>query len=144
MLIRWYNGHGVSDGLPFFYGQFCIALDKCRAMIRGRSNFPFSSELFCLFFERFPETRPIFSIILLGQDSCVDAHVGGDDAQEGPGGVSSQDCARHTRATRQCDRSHVRHGVVSLRGLDWRGCPTSSSQQMSHQMIEVILVFCLN
>jgi hypothetical protein len=40
--------------------QFCIALDRCRAMIHGRENFPFASELFCLFFERFPETRPTF------------------------------------------------------------------------------------
>jgi hypothetical protein len=47
----------------------------------------------------------------------VDVHVGGDDAQEGPAGVSGQDFARRTRATRQCDRSHVRHGVVSLRGF---------------------------
>jgi hypothetical protein len=42
-------------------------------------------------------------------------HVGGDDAQEGLGGFSSQDCVRHTRATRQCGGSHVRHGVMSLR-----------------------------
>jgi hypothetical protein len=29
-------------------------------MMDRRVNFPFSSELFCLFFERFPETRPTF------------------------------------------------------------------------------------
>ena len=40
--------------------QFCTTLDRCRAHAQGRVNFPFSSELFCLFFERFPETRPTF------------------------------------------------------------------------------------
>jgi hypothetical protein len=49
--IRWY---------AIFLRQFCIALDRCRAMIHGMENFPFSSKLFCLFFERFPETRPTF------------------------------------------------------------------------------------
>jgi hypothetical protein len=29
-------------------------------MIHGRLNFPFALELFCLFFERFPETRQTF------------------------------------------------------------------------------------
>ena len=29
-------------------------------MIDGRENFPFTLELFCLFFERFLEMRPIF------------------------------------------------------------------------------------
>jgi hypothetical protein len=47
----------------------------------------------------------------------VDSHVGGDDAQEGPVEVSSEDFSKHTRATRQCDRSHVHHGVVSLCGF---------------------------
>jgi hypothetical protein len=47
----------------------------------------------------------------------MDAHVGKKYSQEGPGKVSSQDCARHTRATRQCEGSHVHHGVVSLGGF---------------------------
>ena len=37
-----------------------MALDRCRAHAQGRVNFPFASELFCLFFERFPEMRPSF------------------------------------------------------------------------------------
>ena len=35
-------------------------LDKCRALRHGRVSFPFASEIFCLFFERFPEMRPKF------------------------------------------------------------------------------------
>jgi hypothetical protein len=44
-------------------------------------------------------------------------HVGGDDAQEGLVEVFEQDFTRRTRATWQCGRSHVRHGVVSLHGF---------------------------
>ena len=43
-----------------FLRQFCTALDRCRAHAQGRVNFPFASELFCLFFERFLEMRPSF------------------------------------------------------------------------------------
>ena len=43
-----------------FLRQFCTTLDRCRAQAQGRVNFPFASELFCLFFERFPEMRPTF------------------------------------------------------------------------------------
>jgi hypothetical protein len=43
--------------------------------------------------------------------------VRGDDAQEGLTRVSGQYFSRRTRATRQCGRSHVRHGVMSLRGF---------------------------
>ena len=39
-----------------FLWQFCIALDRCRSQACERLAFPFSSDLFCLFFERFPET----------------------------------------------------------------------------------------
>lgn len=37
-----------------------MTLDRCRALIHGRAAFPFTSKLFHLFFERFPETRPTF------------------------------------------------------------------------------------
>ena len=37
-----------------------MALDRCHAHAQGRVNFPFTSGIFCLFFERFPETRPNF------------------------------------------------------------------------------------
>ena len=40
--------------------QFCTTLDRCHAHAEGRVNFPFDSELFCLFFERFLEARPSF------------------------------------------------------------------------------------
>jgi len=52
MLILWCIGHDVSDGIPFF-SMFCISLDKCHVMIHGMSNFPFVSELFCLFLRGF-------------------------------------------------------------------------------------------
>jgi hypothetical protein len=35
-------------------------MDRCHAMLNGRENFLFASKLFCLFFERFLETRPNF------------------------------------------------------------------------------------
>jgi len=50
-LVRW---------SAIFLRQFCTALDRCRSHAQGRVNFPFASKLFCLFFERFPETRPSF------------------------------------------------------------------------------------
>lgn len=38
-----------------------MALDKYHALLRlGRETSPFASKFFCLFFERFPETRPPF------------------------------------------------------------------------------------
>ena len=43
-----------------FLRQFCIALDRCRSQARGRLTFPFALELFCLFFERFPNMKPTF------------------------------------------------------------------------------------
>ena len=43
-----------------FFAKIFTTLDRCRAHAQGRVNFPFSLELFCLFFERFPETRPTF------------------------------------------------------------------------------------
>ena len=43
-----------------FLRQFCTTLDRCHAHAQGRVNFPFALDLFCLFFERFPETRPTF------------------------------------------------------------------------------------
>lgn len=60
MLIIWCRGHDVSDGLPLFCGSFCIDSDRCFVVIHGRENFPFSLELFCLFFERFLEMMPTF------------------------------------------------------------------------------------
>ena len=50
-LIRWST---------IFLGQFCLALDHCNTVIRGREIFPFALESFSLFFERFPTTRPRF------------------------------------------------------------------------------------
>ena len=50
-LVRWF---------AIFLWQFCIALDRCRSQTCGRLTFPFPLELFCLFFERFLETRPTF------------------------------------------------------------------------------------
>ena len=47
-----------------FLLQFCTALDRCHAHSQGKVNFPFASENFCLFFERFPETRPTFFLQL--------------------------------------------------------------------------------
>jgi len=46
--------------LCIFLRKFGIDLDRCCAMICGRLKFPFSSKLFYLFFERFPETRTNF------------------------------------------------------------------------------------
>ena len=43
-----------------FFWQFSTTLDICLAQVQERVNFPFSSELFCLFFQRFLETRPTF------------------------------------------------------------------------------------
>ena len=43
-----------------FLRQFCTTLDRCYARAQGRVNFPFASDIFCLFFERFPETSPSF------------------------------------------------------------------------------------
>ena len=43
-----------------FFAALCIALDRCHSQACGRLTFPFASELFCLFFERFPETRITF------------------------------------------------------------------------------------
>ena len=44
----------------FFLWQFFTTLDRCRAHAQERVNFPFSSEFFCLLFERFPKTRANF------------------------------------------------------------------------------------
>jgi hypothetical protein len=44
----------------------------------------------------------------------MDAHVGGDYAQEGPAGVFDQDFHKHIGATIQLGGSHVHHGFVSL------------------------------
>ena len=53
-LVRWST---------IFLRQFCTTLDRCRAHAQGRVNFPFASELFCLFFERFPVTHQIFDYL---------------------------------------------------------------------------------
>lgn len=37
-----------------------MVVDRCHGLRHGRTTFPFASDLFCLFFERFPETRPTF------------------------------------------------------------------------------------
>ena len=37
-----------------------MALDRFHAMIHARMTFPFASNIFCLFFERFPRTGPTF------------------------------------------------------------------------------------
>jgi hypothetical protein len=107
-----------------FLRQFCIALDRCRAMIHGRENFPFASELFCLFFERFPETRPtFFHHPSRSDDSGVDAHVGRDDAQEGPAKFPT----RISTDALGLLASEVDHMFMMVScpyaGLDWRGCP---------------------
>lgn len=51
--IKWFS---------IFLRHFCRDLDICCAMIHGRMNFPFILEFFCLFFERFPKTMPIFDL----------------------------------------------------------------------------------
>ena len=43
-----------------FLWKFFTAFHRCRSQAQGRVNFPFTLELFCLFFERFPEKRPTF------------------------------------------------------------------------------------
>jgi hypothetical protein len=85
-----------------FLWQFCIVLDRCHAMIRGRSNIPFNLELFFLSFERFSETRPTFFCHPSSSRNHVFMHMwGGDDAQEGLAKVSIQDFPRCTGATSQ-------------------------------------------
>ena len=50
-LARWFS---------IFLQQFCKTSDRFLPHEQGRVKFPFASEFFCLFFERFPETRPTF------------------------------------------------------------------------------------
>jgi hypothetical protein len=49
-LIRWAD---------VFLRQFCHALDHCRSVLSGMRFFPFTSELYTLFFERVHATRPV-------------------------------------------------------------------------------------
>ena len=44
----------------YFFMIFFFALSRCCAFIGRRENFPFGSQLFCLFFKRFSMTRPYF------------------------------------------------------------------------------------
>ena len=47
-------------------------------MIHGRSSLPFASKLFCLFFERFLETRPNFDCHLPKLMTEVRMHMWGE------------------------------------------------------------------
>ena len=62
MLIIYCRGRDAIVGLRFFLQQFWYALDRCRAQFKGRANFPFALELFCLFFERSLVTRSLFDL----------------------------------------------------------------------------------
>jgi hypothetical protein len=49
-LIRWED---------VFLRQFCHALDHCHSVLSGTRFFPFTSELYTLFFERVHATQPV-------------------------------------------------------------------------------------
>jgi hypothetical protein len=107
-----------------FLWQFCIALDRCHVMIHGRENFPFASELFCLFFERFLETRPTFVCHPSRLMTQVWMHMWGEMM---PKRGQSEFPARISTNALGLLASEVNHMFVMVScpyaGLDWRGCP---------------------
>jgi hypothetical protein len=107
-------------------------------MIDGRENFPFASELFCLFFERFPETRPSFVCRPPRPMTEVWMHMWGEMM---PKRGMPDFPARISREALQLLASEADHVFVMVScpyvGMDWRGCPNILFTWMSHQMIEV-------
>jgi hypothetical protein len=107
-------------------------------MIDGRPNLPFSLELFFLFFERFPETKPTFVYRPPRPMTEVWMHMWGEMI---PKRGMPDFLARISREALQLLSSEANHMFVMMScpyaGMDWRDVPTSSSHQMSHPIIEV-------
>jgi hypothetical protein len=92
-------------------------------MIHGRENFPFSSELFCLFFERFLETRPTFFHQPFRPMTQVWMHMWGKMI---PKRGQLEFLARISTDALGLLASEDDHMFVMVLcpyvGLDWRGC----------------------
>ena len=124
--------------------QFYTTLNRSCAHVQGTVNFPFSSELFYLFFERFPEMRPSFV-----QQPCrpmleARMHMWG---QMMPKRGETEFSVRLSHDALELLSSVNEHSFIIVpcpyAGLDWRGCPNILFTVDECQMIEVVLVFYL-
>lgn len=101
-----------------------MALDRLHAMIRGRLSFPFGSDLFCLFFERFSEMRPTFNCRPPRMMNEVWIHMWGEMI---PKRAQPKYLARISPEALQLLASEADHMFIMVSctyaGMDWKQCP---------------------
>jgi hypothetical protein len=106
-----------------FWGEFYIALDRCRVMIHGRENFPFYSELSCLLFERLLKKRPTFSCQNSRPMNQVWMHMWGEMMPKRGQLKFSSRISTNTLGIPASEENHMFIMVMyHYVGLDWRGC----------------------
>ena len=106
-----------------FFVVVCTTLDKFCSQAHGRLTFPFVSELFCLFFERFLEMRPTF----VRQPRRLMLHVrmemwGQMMPKRGESDFSTRICHDALELLASVDEHEFILVPCPYAGLDWQGC----------------------